>query len=155
MVISKETHALTIALHKTGLTGKSITASKIAPQSTICRIIKELLIVAKKAPGRPRRTSKCQDHLLKVFFCSSGQFTVGVWRGLTSSPYKVTSEKLCLAQQELHFQASTYLCLLESVRNHLIFHEEYHGKGEHSFEEVAGLVGFKMPQQPGGKGWEG
>ncbi|XP_071982986.1 protein FMC1 homolog [Engystomops pustulosus] len=69
--------------------------------------------------------------------------------------HQVTSEKLCLAQQELHFQASTYLCLLESVRNHLIFHEEYHGKGENSFEEVAGLVGFKMPQQPGGKGWEG
>ncbi|CAN2390941.1 mitochondrial proton-transporting ATP synthase complex assembly [Pristimantis euphronides] len=68
--------------------------------------------------------------------------------------HQVTSEKLCLAHQELHFQASTYLCLLQSVRNHLIFHEEYHGKGERSVEEVAGLVGFKIPQQPGGKGWE-
>ncbi|XP_075688394.1 protein FMC1 homolog [Rhinoderma darwinii] len=66
----------------------------------------------------------------------------------------VTSQKLCLAHQELHFQASTYLCLLQSVRNHLIFHEEYHGKGERSIEEVAGLVGFKIPQQPGGKGFE-
>ncbi|XP_063794852.1 protein FMC1 homolog [Pseudophryne corroboree] len=67
---------------------------------------------------------------------------------------QVTSEKFCLAQQELHFQASTYLCLLKSVRNHLIFHEEYHGKGERSLDEVAGLVGYKIPQQPGGKGWE-
>ncbi|XP_068098771.1 protein FMC1 homolog [Hyperolius riggenbachi] len=67
---------------------------------------------------------------------------------------QVTSEKLCLAQQELHFQASTYLCLLQSVKNHIIFHEEYHGKGERSPEEVASLVGLKLPQQPGGKGWE-
>ncbi|XP_044157354.1 protein FMC1 homolog [Bufo gargarizans] len=65
---------------------------------------------------------------------------------------QVTSEKLCLAHQELHFQASTYLCLLQSVRNHIFFHEEYHGKGERTVEEVAGLVGFKIPQQPGGKG---
>ncbi|XP_073414083.1 protein FMC1 homolog isoform X1 [Dendrobates tinctorius] len=67
---------------------------------------------------------------------------------------QVTSEKLCLAHQELHFQASTYLCLLQSVRNHLIFHEEYHGKGERSVEKVAGLVGFKIPLQPGGKSGE-
>ncbi|XP_075038818.1 protein FMC1 homolog [Mixophyes fleayi] len=67
---------------------------------------------------------------------------------------QVTSEKLCLAHQELHFLASTYLCLLQSVRNHVIFHEEYHAKGERSLEEVAGLVGYKIPQQPGGKGWE-
>ncbi|KAM8931195.1 protein FMC1 homolog [Pelodytes ibericus] len=67
---------------------------------------------------------------------------------------KVTSEKFCRAQQEMHFQASTYLCLLRSVRNHVVLHEEYHGKGERSPEEVAGLVGLKLPQQPGGKGWE-
>ncbi|KAL7862565.1 hypothetical protein SRHO_G00140060 [Serrasalmus rhombeus] len=71
MVISKETRAVIIALHKNGLTGKSIAARKIAPQSTIYRIIKNFKergsIVAKKAPGRPRKTSKCQDRLLKVF----------------------------------------------------------------------------------------
>ncbi|KAI4902731.1 hypothetical protein NFI96_016640 [Prochilodus magdalenae] len=71
MVISKETRAVIIALHKNGLTGKSIAARKIAPQSTIYRIIKNFKergsIVAKKAPGRPRKTSKRQDHLLKVF----------------------------------------------------------------------------------------
>uniref|UniRef100_A0A3B5QJL5 Tc1-like transposase DDE domain-containing protein n=1 Tax=Xiphophorus maculatus TaxID=8083 RepID=A0A3B5QJL5_XIPMA len=71
MVTSKETRAVIIALHKNGLTGKRITARKIAPQSTIYRIIKNFKergsIVAKKAPGRPRKTSKRQDRLLKVF----------------------------------------------------------------------------------------
>nr|XP_033791077.1 protein FMC1 homolog isoform X1 [Geotrypetes seraphini] len=67
---------------------------------------------------------------------------------------RVTSEKLCRAQHELHFQAATYLCLLRSVREHLALHQEYHSKGERSPEDVAGLVGLKLPQQPGGKGWE-
>lgn len=65
---------------------------------------------------------------------------------------QVTSEKLCRAQQELHFQAATYLCLLRSVREHEALHREYHGRGERSPQEVAGLVGFRLPQQPGGKG---
>nr|XP_033791078.1 protein FMC1 homolog isoform X2 [Geotrypetes seraphini] len=69
-------------------------------------------------------------------------------------PEEVTSEKLCRAQHELHFQAATYLCLLRSVREHLALHQEYHSKGERSPEDVAGLVGLKLPQQPGGKGWE-
>uniref|UniRef100_A0A670XMK0 Protein FMC1 homolog n=1 Tax=Pseudonaja textilis TaxID=8673 RepID=A0A670XMK0_PSETE len=68
--------------------------------------------------------------------------------------HRVTSEKLCKAQHDLHFQAATYLCLLHSIREHLVLHKEYHGKGERSPETVAGLVGFKLPQQPGGKGWE-
>ncbi|XP_051898900.1 protein FMC1 homolog [Pristis pectinata] len=67
---------------------------------------------------------------------------------------QVTSEKLCRAQQELIHQASTYLCLLQSVRQHLALHQEYHGKGERSPQEIAQQVGFKLPQQPGGKGWE-
>ncbi|XP_062348255.1 protein FMC1 homolog isoform X1 [Cinclus cinclus] len=66
--------------------------------------------------------------------------------------WRVTSEKLCRAQQELHFQAATYLCLLRSVREHEALHREYHGRGERSPQEVAGLVGFRLPQQPGGKG---
>ncbi|XP_029446226.1 protein FMC1 homolog [Rhinatrema bivittatum] len=68
--------------------------------------------------------------------------------------HRVTSEKLCRAQHELHFQAVTYLCLLRSVREHLALHQAYHGKGERSAEDAAGLVGLKLPQQPGGKGWE-
>ncbi|XP_062442921.1 protein FMC1 homolog isoform X2 [Rhea pennata] len=76
----------------------------------------------------------------------------GLLRELRHASAQVTSEKLCRAQQELHFQAATYLCLLRSVREHLALHQEYHGKGERSPEEVAGLVGFSLPQQPGGKG---
>ncbi|CAJ0935983.1 unnamed protein product [Ranitomeya imitator] len=71
MVISKETRAAIIALHKNGLTGKSIAATKIAPQSTIYCIIKNFKerasIVVKKAPGRPRKTSKRPDRILKLF----------------------------------------------------------------------------------------
>ena len=66
----------------------------------------------------------------------------------------ITSEKLCRAQHDLHFQAATYLCLLRSIREHVALHQEFHGKGERSVEESAGLVGLKLPQQPGGKGWE-
>lgn len=73
---------------------------------------------------------------------------------LTLLLFQVTSEKLCRAQHELHFQAATYLCLLRSIREHVALHQEFHGKGERSVEESAGLVGLKLPQQPGGKGWE-
>ena len=67
MVTCKETHAVIIALHKKGFTGKDIAASKIVPKSTIYRIIKESgSIVVKKASGRPRKSSKCQDRLLKL-----------------------------------------------------------------------------------------
>ncbi|CDR18259.1 unnamed protein product, partial [Oncorhynchus mykiss] len=62
--------AVIIALHKKGFTGKDIAASKIAPKSTIYRIIKNFKesgsIVVKKASGRPRMSSKRQDHLLKL-----------------------------------------------------------------------------------------
>ena len=67
MVTCKETRAVIIALHKNGFTGKDIAASKIAPKSTIYRIIKNFKesgsIVVKKASGRPRKSSKCQDRL--------------------------------------------------------------------------------------------
>ena len=70
MVTCKETRAVIIALHKKGFTGKDIAASKIAPKSTIYRIIKNFKesssIVVKKASGRPRKSSKRQDHLLKL-----------------------------------------------------------------------------------------
>ncbi|RXN05697.1 testis-expressed sequence 2 -like protein [Labeo rohita] len=69
MVTCKETCAAIIALHKNGFTGKDIVATKIAPKSTIYRIIKNFKergsILVKKASGRPRKSSKRQDHLLK------------------------------------------------------------------------------------------
>ncbi|XP_059809624.1 protein FMC1 homolog [Hypanus sabinus] len=67
---------------------------------------------------------------------------------------QVTSEKLCRAQQELVHQASTYLCLLQNARQHLALHHKYHGKGERSAQGIAQQVGFMLPRQPGGKGWE-
>jgi transposase len=70
MVTCKETRAVIIALHKKGFTGKDIAVSKIAPKSTIYRIIKNFKesgsIVVKKASGRPRKSSKLQDRLLKL-----------------------------------------------------------------------------------------
>ncbi|RXN21029.1 transposase-like protein [Labeo rohita] len=64
MVTCKETRAAIIALHKNGFTGKDI-----APKSTIYRIIKNFKergsILVKKASGRPRKSSKRQDRLLK------------------------------------------------------------------------------------------
>jgi hypothetical protein len=41
-VTCKETRAVIMALHKKGFTGKDIAASKIAPKSTIYRIIKNI-----------------------------------------------------------------------------------------------------------------
>ena len=70
MVTCKETRAVIIALHKKGFTGKDIAASKIAPKSPIYRIIKNFKesgsIVVKKDSGRPRKSSKRQDRLLKL-----------------------------------------------------------------------------------------
>ena len=69
MVTCKETRAAIIALHKNGFTGKDIVATKIAPKSTIYRIIKNFKkrgsILVKKASGRPRKSSKRQERLLK------------------------------------------------------------------------------------------
>ena len=57
MVTWKETRAVIIALHKKGFTGKDIAASKIAPKSTIYRIIKNFKergsIVVKGAQESP------------------------------------------------------------------------------------------------------
>uniref|UniRef100_A0A3P9IB31 Protein FMC1 homolog n=1 Tax=Oryzias latipes TaxID=8090 RepID=A0A3P9IB31_ORYLA len=67
---------------------------------------------------------------------------------------KVTGERYCRAQQEALHASHTYLCLLASTRNHQALHNLYHAKGECSTEEAAGLVGLRLPTQPGGKGWE-
>ena len=70
MVACKETRSVIIVLHKKDFTGKDIAASKIAPKSTIYQIIKNFKesgsIVLPKASGRPRKSSKCQDRLLKL-----------------------------------------------------------------------------------------
>lgn len=73
---------------------------------------------------------------------------------LTLPLQQVTGERYCRAQQEAHHDSQTYLCLLASTRNHLVLHNLYHSKGERSREDVAAVVGLRLPTQPGGKGWE-
>ncbi|XP_062846987.1 protein FMC1 homolog [Trichomycterus rosablanca] len=67
---------------------------------------------------------------------------------------QVTSERHCRAQKEAIHASDSYLCLLASTRQHQELHNLYHGKGERLPEEVASLVGLRLPTQPGGKGWE-
>uniref|UniRef100_A0A9J8ABK2 Protein FMC1 homolog n=1 Tax=Cyprinus carpio carpio TaxID=630221 RepID=A0A9J8ABK2_CYPCA len=62
--------------------------------------------------------------------------------------------QFCRARMDALHAARTYLCLLTSTRMHLRLHERYHGRGDRALEEVAGLVGLRLPTQPGGKGWE-
>ena len=101
MLTCKETRAVIIALQKKGFTGKDNAASKIAPKSTIYRIIKESCsIVVKKASGRPRKSSKCQDRLLKLIQLRD--------RGTTSTE---------LAQEWLHAGVSASAC---TVRRRLL-----------------------------------
>uniref|UniRef100_A0A674DE09 Tc1-like transposase DDE domain-containing protein n=1 Tax=Salmo trutta TaxID=8032 RepID=A0A674DE09_SALTR len=70
MVTCKETRTVIIALHKKGFTCKDMAVNKIAPKSTIYRIIKNFKesgsIIVKKASGCPRKSSKRQDRLLKL-----------------------------------------------------------------------------------------
>ncbi|XP_066489976.1 protein FMC1 homolog [Tiliqua scincoides] len=107
-----------------------------SPLSTFRGLLRELRYL-RGGVGRSSRDAAAAQYLREAF-----------------RAHRVTSEKLCRAQHDLHFQAATYLCLLRSVQKHLALHQEYHGRGERSSEEVAGLVGLKLPQQPGGKGWE-
>lgn len=96
----------------------------------------------------------CEMHFFFFFYYSFLTFYWLVDYWLSFSPSQVTGEQYCRAQQEAHHDSHTYQCLLASTRNHLILHNLYHGKGERSPEEVAGLVGLRLPTQPGGKGWE-
>ncbi|KAL4658021.1 hypothetical protein GN956_G2860 [Arapaima gigas] len=67
---------------------------------------------------------------------------------------QVSSERYCRAQTEALHSSHSYLCLLTSTRCHLTLHKLYHGKGQRDPEQVATLVGLRLPTQPGGKGWE-
>ncbi|KAG7262381.1 hypothetical protein CRUP_018305 [Coryphaenoides rupestris] len=67
---------------------------------------------------------------------------------------EVTGERQCRARQEALHASQAYLCLLASTRQHVALHKIYHGKGDRTHAEVAGMVGLRLPSQPGGKGWE-
>ncbi|KTG03597.1 hypothetical protein cypCar_00039554 [Cyprinus carpio] len=99
-----------------------------------CRgILKELRI----AKGSDYRNTLVYKHVLEQFRRN-----------------QVTGEQFCRARMDALHAARTYLCLLTSTRMHLRLHERYHGRGDRALEEVAGLVGLRLPTQPGGKGWE-
>ncbi|KAK1335096.1 LOW QUALITY PROTEIN: hypothetical protein QTO34_004674 [Cnephaeus nilssonii] len=91
------------------------------PARTLRGLLRELRYMS-AGTGRPYRDTAAYRYLVQAF-----------------RAHRVTSEKLCRAQHELHFQAATYLCLLRSVREHVALHQEFHGRGERSVEEAAGL----------------
>uniref|UniRef100_G8F3T3 Protein FMC1 homolog n=1 Tax=Macaca fascicularis TaxID=9541 RepID=G8F3T3_MACFA len=82
-----------------------------SPARTLRGLLRELRYLS-AATGRPYRDTAAYRYLVKAF-----------------RAHRVTSEKLCRAQHELHFQAATYLCLLRSIREHVALHQEFHGKG--------------------------
>uniref|UniRef100_A0A8C6GEZ6 Protein FMC1 homolog n=1 Tax=Mus spicilegus TaxID=10103 RepID=A0A8C6GEZ6_MUSSI len=82
-----------------------------SPARTLRGLLRELRYL-NAATGRPYRDTAAYRYLVKAF-----------------RAHRVTSEKLCRAQHELHFQAATYLCLLRSIRQHVALHQEFHGKG--------------------------
>ncbi|XP_051987925.1 protein FMC1 homolog [Xyrauchen texanus] len=67
---------------------------------------------------------------------------------------QVTGAQYCRAHQDALHAAHTYQSLLASTRLHLQLHELYHARGERQTNEVANMVGLRLPTQPGGKGWE-
>uniref|UniRef100_A0ABK0LAB5 Protein FMC1 homolog n=1 Tax=Rattus norvegicus TaxID=10116 RepID=A0ABK0LAB5_RAT len=81
-----------------------------SPARTLRGLLRELRYL-NAATGRPYRDTAAYRYLVKAF-----------------RAHRVTSEKLCRAQHELHFQAATYLCLLRSIRQHVALHQEFHGK---------------------------
>ena len=100
MVTCKETHAVIIALHKKGFAGKDIAASKVAPKSTIYRIIKNFKesgsIVVKKASVRPRKSSKRQDRLLKLIqLWDRGNKTLIFWVHGQETPQTLIPLRTC------------------------------------------------------------
>lgn len=69
MATCKETCTVAIALHKKGFTVKDFAHCKSAPKSTIYENKKDFKergsVALKKASESPRKSSRCQDHVLK------------------------------------------------------------------------------------------
>uniref|UniRef100_A0A096MHI0 Transposase Tc1-like domain-containing protein n=1 Tax=Poecilia formosa TaxID=48698 RepID=A0A096MHI0_POEFO len=161
MVIPKEICAVIIALHKNGLTGKSIAARKIAPQLTIYRIIKNFKergsIVAKKG-GRPRKTSKRQDRLLKLFqlrdWATSSAELALEWQQADVSASAHTVRRRLLEQGLVSRRAAKKpLLSRKNIRDRLIFCKRYRewtaedwGKAIFSDESLFRLFGTSGKQ---------
>uniref|UniRef100_A0A674EGJ2 Paired domain-containing protein n=1 Tax=Salmo trutta TaxID=8032 RepID=A0A674EGJ2_SALTR len=133
MVTCKETRAVIIALHKKGFTGKDIAARKIAPESTIYRIIKNFKesgsIVVKKASGRPRKSSKRQDRLLKLIQLQDRGTTSTAlaqeWRQAGVSASARTVRRRLLEDGLVSRAAKKPLLSRKNIRDRLIFCKRY------------------------------
>uniref|UniRef100_A0A8C8I487 Transposase n=1 Tax=Oncorhynchus tshawytscha TaxID=74940 RepID=A0A8C8I487_ONCTS len=133
MVTCKETRAVIIALHKKGFTGKDIAARKIAPESTIYRIIKNFKesgsIVVKKASGRPRKSSKRQDRLLKLIQLQDRGTTSTAlaqeWQQAGVSASARTVRRRLLEDGLVSRAAKKPLLSRKNIRDRLIFCKRY------------------------------
>ncbi|KYO17455.1 protein FMC1 homolog [Alligator mississippiensis] len=105
-----------------------------SPLATFRGLLRELRYVSACA-GRLCRDMAVYRHVVQAF-----------------RAHRVTEEKLCRAQHELHFQAATYLCLLRSSRLHLALLRQHRGRGPRSAHDTARLVGLALPSRPGGDG---
>ena len=114
-----------IVLHKKGFTGKDIAASKIAPKSNIYRIIKNFKesssIVVKKVSGRPRKSSKRQDCLLK----STGTELAQEWQQAGKSASACTVRQRLLEDGLVSRRAAKPLLSRKNIRDRLIFCKRY------------------------------
>ena len=130
MVTYKETSAVIIALHKKGFTGKDITASKIAPKSTINRIIKNFKEsgsnVVKKASGRPSKSSKLHKvdsaagSVHHQYRACSGMAQAGV-----SASARTVRQRLLEDGLVSRRAAKKPLLSRKNIRNRLIFCKRY------------------------------
>ncbi|XP_043483950.1 protein FMC1 homolog [Leptopilina heterotoma] len=59
--------------------------------------------------------------------------------------HKETCEIYCKAREELKTLADNYLLYLTSRQKYEDIQRQFSGKGERSVQEVAELVGFKLP----------
>ena len=134
MVTCKETCAVIIDLHKKGFTGKDIAASKIAPKSTIYRIIKNFTesgsIVVKKASGRPRKSSKRQDRLRKLIqlrdWGTTSTELAQEWQQAGVSASACTVRRLLLEDGLVSRRAAKKpLLSRKNIRDRLIFCKRY------------------------------
>uniref|UniRef100_A0A4W5Q2P1 Transposase Tc1-like domain-containing protein n=1 Tax=Hucho hucho TaxID=62062 RepID=A0A4W5Q2P1_9TELE len=118
-----ETRAIIIALHKKDFTGKDIAASKIAPKSTIYRIIKNFKEM------RPRKSSKSQDRLLKLIQLDRGNTSTELaqeWQqaGVSASA-RTVRRRLLEGGLVSSRAAKNPLLSRKNIRDRLIFCKRY------------------------------